>query len=69
MSDEVDQLTVEMEDAGDPGPAHSYRARRDRVEDRLNVGRRLADHAEDLAGRRLLLLSLNQLAVPRLELS
>src|SRR4029453_10487023 len=32
------------------------------------VGRRVADHAQDLAGRGLLILRLNQLAVARLEL-
>ena len=41
---------------------------RDRVEHRLDVGRRARDHPQDFAGRRLLLQRLGQLAVPGLEL-
>ena len=40
----------------------------DRVEDRLEVGRRGGDHAQDLGGRRLLLQRLGQLAVALLQL-
>ena len=48
--------------------AHAKGALRDRVEDRLGVGRRAGDRPQDLAGRRLLLERLGQLPVPRLEL-
>src|SRR5262249_43218989 len=48
--------------------AELSRTSRDRVEDRLDVGRGARDDTEDLAGRRLLLESLAQLTVPALEL-
>ena len=48
---------------------HSFSAAaRDRVEHRLHVGLRLADHAQDVAGRRLLLQRFGQVAVACLEL-
>ena len=40
----------------------------DRVEDRLHVGRRAGDHAQDLAGRRLLLEGLGEVGVLGLQL-
>jgi hypothetical protein len=40
----------------------------DRVEDRLDVGRRARDHAQDLAGRRLLLEGLGEVGVLGLQL-
>ena len=40
----------------------------DRVEDRLHIGRRAGDDAKDLAGGRLLLQRLREVAVARLQL-
>src|SRR4029453_10786118 len=61
-------IAVTQTHHGVKGLAEPCRVRRDSIEDRLEVGRRVADHAQDLAGRGLLLLRLNQLAVARLEL-
>ena len=50
------------------GVAESARVLDDRVEDRLLVGRRARDHAQDLAGRRLLLQRLGEVGVLGLQL-
>ena len=63
------KLPVEPDTRRRRPPRRAARALRDDgVEDRLDVGRRARDDPQDLAGRRLLLQRLGQLAVPRLEL-
>ena len=57
---EVHQLAIEPEDGAQHPVAESHGAPHDRIEDRLHVGRRLADHAQDLAGRSLLLQRLGE---------
>ncbi len=52
-----------------PATAQPDRALRDGVEDRLHVGRRARDHAQDLAGRGLLLQGLGEVGVPGLQLA
>ena len=64
----MDQLAVEREDHSEGRLAQLPRIRRDRLEHRLHVALRLADHAQDLAGRRLLLQRFGQVAVARLQL-
>src|SRR5262245_31979158 len=60
--------TVDPQDHGVQGVAEPRCVQRDRVEHRLQVGRRGGDRPQNLGRRRLLLLRLNQLAVTRLEL-
>src|SRR5215472_7089531 len=55
VRDEMDELTVETEHDGKRGVTQSDCAPHHRVEGRLHIGRRLTDHPQDLAGRRLLL--------------
>ena len=59
---QVDQLAIDSRDAAEVGAAQSRRALADDVEDRLDVGRGARDHPQDLAGRRLLLEGLGQIA-------
>src|SRR5207247_309965 len=66
-SAEVNPLTVEAGDRGHLGLAQPDRAFADDVEYRLQVRRRSGDHAQDLAGRRLLFERLGHLAVALLE--
>jgi hypothetical protein len=75
VSGEVEEGTVEPEDEAALGLAQSGSASRDRVEDRLDIGRRAGDDAQDLASGRLLLQGLGepcvrvgQLARARLDL-
>ncbi len=65
---EVHQLAVEPEDGAQQSVAQPHGASHDRIEDRLDVRRRLADHAQDLARRGLLLQRLAEIAVARLQL-
>ena len=65
---DADQLAVERRDDGGRCRAELQRGRRDRVEHGLHIGRRLADHAQDLARRRLLLERLGEIAIARFEL-
>src|SRR3990172_2982540 len=67
VRDEVDQLAVEAINRAENALAQAHRALSDRVEDRLDVRRRAADHAQDLTGRRLLLQRLREVAVAGLE--
>src|SRR5262245_21030526 len=60
-SDEMNELAVEREDAAQRGITEPERIGRHRVEDRLHIGRRAADHPQNLARRR-------EVAVARLEL-
>jgi hypothetical protein len=55
VSDEVEKLTIEAVDRAHTGPAELNRVDYDRVEDGLYIRLGAADHAQDLAGRRLLL--------------
>ncbi|HTO90073.1 MAG TPA: hypothetical protein VMJ70_02980, partial [Candidatus Sulfotelmatobacter sp.] len=61
-------VSSEEEDDGVLRLAQALRVLRDRRDDRLNVGRRAADDAQDLRGRGLLLERLGEFAVARLEL-
>ena len=65
---EIDQPAVVGEHRAGVGVAQTPRVAGDRVEDRLDVGGRARDDAQDLAGRGLLLEGLGQLAVAGLEL-
>ena len=65
---EMNQGAVEFVDGCDHGTGQASGTFRDRAKHGLHIGRRLTDHAQDLAGRLLLLLRLNQLAVARLKL-
>ena len=67
MRDQVDQLAVEPEDVAKSRAAEPHRALGDRVEDRLDIGRR-ARSPQDLARRRLLLERFGEVAVARLQL-
>src|SRR5262245_61369764 len=60
-SDEMNELAVERKDAAQRGITEPERIGRHRVEDRLHIGRRAADHPQNLARRR-------EVAVARLEL-
>src|SRR5262245_65347005 len=59
-SDEMNELAVEREDAAQRGITEPERIGRHRVEDRLHIGRRAADHPQNLARRR-------EVAVARLD--
>ena len=63
----MNQLAVEQEHHAVFGVAQTQGALRDGLEDRLGVGRRLADHLQDVAGRRLLLERFSQVTVAGLE--
>ena len=64
--DDVRQFAVESVHRADYAVAELYRTSHDRVEDGLDVGRRACDHAQDFAGRGLLLACLVQfVAKPR----
>jgi hypothetical protein len=65
---QVDQLAVEPEDGPRQSVAQAHGVLGDRVEDGLDVALRPADHAQDLARRRLLLEGLREVAVARLPL-
>src|SRR5207245_9300171 len=54
MAGEMEQLTVEPEDGCADSTTQGDRVARNRVEHGLEVGRRLADAAQDLGRRRLL---------------
>src|SRR6266446_1047438 len=64
---QVHQPSVEANDETVDGRTEPRGARRNRLECRLDVGRGAADDAEDLAGRRLLLQRLGEVAVARLQ--
>jgi hypothetical protein len=68
LGDMMDLLAVEPKERAEEPVAQSHRAPDDRVEDRLDVGLRPADHAQDLRRRRLLLERLADLCVPLLQL-
>ena len=61
-------VAVEREHVGELRAAEPQDRIRDRVEHRLHIGLRPADHAQDVAGRRLLLERFGEVAVARLEL-
>ena len=66
--DEMEQLAIEAEHVREQAAAESDSVAHDRLEHRLHVGRRGADHAKDRGRRRLLLQCLGQLAGARLHL-
>ena len=53
LGDQMEQLAVELEERAEESVAQPHGASDDRVEDRLHVGLRPADDAQDLARRRL----------------
>jgi hypothetical protein len=57
------ERAVVAKDRAVPGATQPYRVLDDRVEDRLHVGGRAGDDAQDLAGGRLLLERLGDLSV------
>ncbi len=69
MGDEVREVPVSAEHGGVQRVAQASGTLRDRVEHRLDVGRRARDDAQDLGGRRLLLQGLGEVGVPGLELA
>ncbi len=68
MRDEVKELPVEPEDPARTRPHRGAPRCRRCVEDGLDVGRGAGDDAQDLAGRRLLLERLGEIAVSLLQL-
>src|SRR5882724_6869373 len=64
----MNQLAVKLEERAEKSVAQLDGASDDRVEDRLHVGLRPADDAQDLARRRLLLQRLGQLSIARPQL-
>src|SRR6266540_1704893 len=61
------QISVDDEDPAAQSPADADAASSDRVKDRLDIGGRAADGAENLGGRSLLLEGFGQVAVARLQ--
>src|SRR5712691_692538 len=68
LGDQMEQLAVEPIERAEESVAQSHGTSDNRVEDRLHVGLRLADDAQDLRRRRLLLQRLGQVAVAGLQL-
>ncbi len=68
VGDEVHQLAVEPVRRAHACAAQAHRAGDDRVENRLHVGRRARDDAQDLARRRLLFQGLGEVRVARFQL-
>jgi hypothetical protein len=64
---EVDPLTIVASDETEEAVAQADCASHDRIEDRLDVGRRLADDLQDFARGRLLLERLRHLRVGQRE--
>src|SRR5262249_2213836 len=62
-----DQLAVVAEDRHRPGLEQPHGAVRDDLEDRLDVGLRLTDGAQDLRGGRLAVEGLREVVVPRVQ--
>src|SRR5713101_4480841 len=67
MGDVMDQLAVELIEPAEEAVAQPHGASDDRVEDRLHVGLRAADDAQDLSCRRLLLERLGNLRMSSAE--
>ena len=67
--DHVDQLAVVARDAADASVAERQGVLDDRIEHRLDVGRRLRDDLQDLGRRRLLLERLAELGGALLNLA
>jgi hypothetical protein len=63
MTDEMDERPFDAIERRIHSPAQPDRVSRDRVEHRLHVGRRLADHAQNLGRRRLMLEGLGHVRV------
>src|SRR5215831_12498371 len=60
LGDKMEQLAVELVERAEESVAQFHGASDDCVEHRLHVGRRLADHAQDLARRRQVAVALSQ---------
>ena len=69
VSGEMNELAVEPVDGRGDSVAQPHDALHDRIEDRLDIGRRAGDHAQDLTGRRLLLQRFWEARVLGLELA
>jgi hypothetical protein len=67
VRDEVEAFSVESEHQAEETVAQLDRATDNGVEYWLDIGRGTADHPQDLARRRLLLVRLRKLSVARLE--
>src|SRR5262245_49712731 len=67
LRDEVELFPIESDYGAEGRIAQLDGSANDRVEDRLDVRGRAADHAEDLARGGLLFVCLRKLAVPRLQ--
>src|SRR5262249_23063158 len=65
---DLDQLTIEARDGPDCCFAQAERTLADRLKYWLGVGGRLRDHAQDIAGGRLLLQRLGEVGVLGLQL-
>jgi hypothetical protein len=63
MGGEMNQLPIEAVRGAVQSIAQAHGASHDRIEDRLDVGGRLADHSQNLARRRLLVECLLEVAV------
>src|SRR6266852_37645 len=68
LGDLMDHLAIELKERAEETVAEPHGTSDDRVEDRLDVGLRAADDAQDLRRRCLLLQSLGQVAVASLQL-
>src|SRR5712691_1537725 len=68
LGDMMDQLAVELIERAEEPVAQPHGASDDRVEDRLHVGLRSADDAQDLGRRRLLFQRFGEVSVADLEL-
>src|SRR4029434_59625 len=65
VGNHVEQLAVELKECAEESGAQSHGALDDRVEDRLHVGLRPADHPQNLARGRLLVEGFAHLRVAR----
>src|SRR5260370_21368324 len=69
VGDEKDRVAVAPEYSAKDRVAQSHRVSHDRVEHRLHVGRRLADHAENLARRGLSIERYREVSIANFKLA
>jgi hypothetical protein len=67
LGDVVEQLAIVLHETAEEPVAQPRGASDDRVEDRLHIGLRLADDAQDLGGRRLPSMAIDQLSLQLLD--
>src|SRR5215467_4135661 len=67
LGGEMKQLAVELDERAEESATQRHRALDDRVEHRLHIRLRLADHAQDVTGRGLCVECSGQLPVARLQ--